>query len=279
MVGIDKPWIKRTKKMKRATLSLFTISRSFSACAFTALLCLITVNEGEAFADQTHVGIHGGLSIPSIEGGTNEVSKGYTSRVGPYFGVFIDHEVRQHFSLRGEINYASQGGQRNGMQPIFPDPSLPAPPGTTLYASFDNETILDYLEIPIMAGLTWGGAQRFFINVGPYIGFLVRAKTVTSGSSLLYTDASGTPLVVPPDYLPLPPVCFDDETDVSQDINSTNAGIAGGVGIETPFGPGDIVFNAHFSYGLTNIQKDTETNGKNNTGSLAVIIGYSYPGR
>ncbi len=265
--------------MKHATLSLFDISRSFPACAFAALLCLIIMNEGEALANQTNVGLHGGLSIPSIEGGTNEVSRGYTSRVGPYFGIFIDHELGQRFSLHGEVNYASQGGQRNGMQPIFPDPSLPVPPGTTLYASFDNETILDYLEIPIMARLTWGGAQRFFINAGPYIGFLIRAKTVTGGSSLLYTDASGTPLVVPPDYLPLPPVYFDGEIDVSQDINSTNAGIAGGVGIETPFGPGDMVFSAHFSYGLTNIQKDTELNGKNNTGSLAVIIGYSYPGK
>lgn len=265
--------------MKRAVLPISAISRSLSACVFAALLCLITMNGGEAFANQTNVGIHGGLSIPSIEGGTNEISQGYTSRVGPYFGVFINYEVKQHFSLRGEINYASQGGQRNGMQPIFPDPSLPAPPGTTLYASFDNETILDYLEIPIMARLTWGGAQRFFVDAGPYIGFLVRAKTVTSGSSLLYTDASGTPLLVPPDYLPLPPVSFDGETDVSQDINSINAGIAGGVGIETPLGPGDIVFTAHFSYGFTNIQKDTELNGKNNTGSLAVTIGYSYPGK
>jgi len=258
-------------------MPLCFISRCFSACVLAAVLCLPAISEVEAFAGQTSVGIHGGLSIPSIEGGTNEISRGYTSRIGPYFGLFIDHGVRGHFSLHGEINYASQGGQRNGMQPIFPDPSLPAPPGTTLYASFDNETILDYLEIPIMARLTWGGSRRFFIDAGPYIGFLVRAKTVTSGSSLLYTDASGTPLVVPPDYLPLPPVDFGAEVDVSQDINSTNAGVAGGIGVETPFGPGDIVFNAHFSYGLTNIQKDTELNGKNNTGSLAVIIGYSYP--
>jgi len=265
--------------MNRADQILLTVSHAFATCAFTVLLCLLFATEGEAFGNQSRIGMHGGPSIPSIEGGTNEVSQGYTSRVGPYFGVFLDYEMREHFSLRGEINYASQGGQRNGMQPILPDPSLPVPSGTALYASFDNETILDYLEIPFMARLTWGGARRFFVDAGPFIGFLIRAKTVTSGSSLLYTNASGTPLVVPPDYQPLPAADFGGEINVRQDINSTNAGIAGGVGLETPLGPGDIVFSVHFSYGLTNIQKDTELNGKNNTGALAVIIGYSYPGK
>jgi hypothetical protein len=230
-----------------------------------------------ALANPTRIGLHGGLSIPSIQGGTNEVSEGYTSRLGPYFGLFTDFEVRPGFSVRGEINYASQGGQRNGMQPITPDPSLGLPPDMLLYAAFDNETILDYIEIPIMAKLTWGETLRFWIDGGPYVGFLVRAKTVTSGSSMLYVDASGTPLTMPPDNQPLPPVDFSGETDIKQDVNSTNAGIAGGLGLEFTYGPGDIVFEAHFSVGLTNIQKDVELNGENRTGALAVIVGYAYP--
>lgn len=44
-----------------------------------------------------------------------------------------------------------------------------------------------------------------------------------------------------------------------------------------PYGPGDVILDAHFSYGLTNIQKDVALNGENNTGSLAFTLGYSYP--
>jgi len=243
---------------------------SRAARMLAVLAVLLLTGAGSAFASQLWIGIHGGPSVPNLSGGTNEISEGYTSRYGPYFGIFADYGLRPYLSIRGEINYSSEGGKRNGMQPISPDPSLPVPPGMTVYANFKNEAIIDYLEIPILAKLDWGHTIRFFIDAGPYIGFLVRAKEVTEGSSLLYQDKAGT-------ALPYPAQSFDAETNIKSDINSTNIGAAGGLGVEMPYGPGDLVFDAHFSYGFTNIQKDTELNGKNNTGSLAFTVGYSYP--
>jgi Outer membrane protein beta-barrel domain len=242
------------------------------ALALAVLSVLFPAIDGVGYANDTRIGLHGGLSIPSIRGGNNEQSEGYSSRLGPYFGVFADYVMGQHFSLRGEINYASQGGKRDGMQPISADQlsGVPIPEGMTVYANFNNETILDYVEIPVMAMMSWGHGTRFFVDAGPYVGFLVRAKTVTSGSSLLYSDASGT--------LPIfgEIQSFDASTDIKGDINSTNAGIAGGIGIETPFGPGGVCFSVNFSMGLSNIQRDTEANGRNRTGAVAVTIGYFY---
>jgi hypothetical protein len=261
--------MERTKRFGTSVL------RRRAAC-IPGLLLVMLVTMGEpSFAGATKIGFHIGPSVPNLQGGTNEVSQGYTSRYALYFGFFADRDVRPHVSLRGELNYSSQGGKRNGMQPVTPDPSLPVPPDMKLYAAFDNQAIIDYLEIPLLAELSWGRTMRFFVNAGPYIGFLVRAKTVTRGSSALYVDAAGTPLLVPPDYEPLPPVDFGADTDIKQDINSTNAGIAGGVGLGTPFGPGDIIIDARFAYGLRNIQRDTELNGKNNTGTLAFTVGYA----
>jgi hypothetical protein len=244
-----------------------------AAVALAAFVVVLLAIEGAGFANETRIGLHGGLSIPSIQGRTNDQSKGYSSRLGPYFGVFADYPMRPHFSLRGEINYASQGGKRNGMQSVSADQlsGVPIPAGMTVYANFKNETALDYVEIPVMALMSWGRTTRFFASAGPYVGFLVRAKTFTSGSSLLYGDASGT--------FPMSgdSQSFDASTDTKGDINSTNAGIAGGIGIETPFGPGGLCVGAHFSMGLSNIQKDTEANGKNHTGAVAVTIGYFYP--
>ena len=265
--------------MKRADRSGASSFLGRAARMLALLPVMLIATGGTAFSEQARIGFRIGPSVPNLQGGTNEVSRGYTSRYGPFFGFFADYHVRPHFSLRGELNYSSEGGKRNGMQPIAPDPSLPIPPGMTLYAIFDNEAILDYLEIPLMAELSWGRTTRLFVDAGPYVGILVRAKTVTRGSSLLYVDASGTPFLVPPEYLPLPPVDFDADTGIRQDINSMSAGIAGGIGVGTPFGPGDIVLDARFAYGLTNIQKDTELNGKNNTGTLAFTVGYSLPWR
>jgi hypothetical protein len=234
---------------------------------------------GVGFAGQIKIGAHAGLSVPNIRGGNDEFSRGFTSRKGPYFGFSADFPLASHFSLRAEVNYASQGGKRNGMQPIITElPGLTLPPDLILYADFHNETILDYIEIPLLAELSWGNKPRFFVNAGPYVGFLLRAKTVTSGMSSIFLDSAGTqPLLIPPDYQPLPPVSFDATTDVKESINDLNAGIAGGAGLGIPLGPGDLVAAFHFSLGFKNIQKDIATGGKTNTGALIVTLGYSLP--
>jgi hypothetical protein len=124
------------------------------------LALLLLAAFGSAFAGQMYVGLHGGPNIPSLKGGTNIMSEGYVSRLGPNFGIFANYAIRGHFSLRGEINYSSEGGKRTGMQPFYPSKEMSQllPVGTPLplYGVFDNEAILDYLEIPVMAKMTWG---------------------------------------------------------------------------------------------------------------------------
>ncbi|MFZ2052635.1 MAG: porin family protein [Candidatus Aminicenantales bacterium] len=241
------------------------------------LLIVIIAAPAVGIAGQVQVGAHGGLSIPNIRDGDNEFSRGYTSRKGPFFGLFAEFRLLTNFSLRAEVNYASHGGKRDGRQPVIIDlPGLVFPPELMLYADFDNESILDYLEVPVLAELAWGRKPRFFINAGPYIGLLVRAKTVTSGSSTLYIDDSGTPLLIPPDFQPLPALSFDATTDSKKDINDLSAGVAGGIGLAIPAGPGELILGVRFSLGLTNIQTDVEAYGKNHTGAVVMTLGYAY---
>jgi hypothetical protein len=246
--------------------------------SLAALLVMFLAGVEWGFSNQFRIEIHGGLSIPSIRGGNTVQSQGYTSRLGPFYGISGEWMLSQRFSLCAEISSSSQGGKRNGMQPITADQvgGLPLPPDLTLYANFRNETIIDYVEIPLMAKFNWGRTWRVFAGAGPYVGFRVRAKTVTSGMSSLYIDSAGTPLIIPPANEPLPPLPFDATTDVKSEIHPINVGITGGVGLSTPFGPGDIILSARFSVGLTNIQKNPEINGKNNTGAAIVLVGYAY---
>ncbi|MDH4271294.1 MAG: PorT family protein, partial [Candidatus Aminicenantes bacterium] len=132
------------------------------------LLLISSAAPAASPADQIQVGAHGGLSIPNIRDGDNEFSRGYTSRKGPFIGLFAEFRFHSNFFLRAEVNYASQGGKWDGRQPVIIDlPGLIIPPDVILYADFNNETILDYLEVPVLAGLTWGEKPRFFINAGP----------------------------------------------------------------------------------------------------------------
>jgi hypothetical protein len=245
--------------------------------ALAVLLVLFMAAGGTLAAEQVRIGAHGGISIPNLRGGNNEFSQGFTSRRGPFFGVFADFGLTRHFSLVVEINYTSQGGKRDGMQPVTGLPSdLPLPPDTIIYANYKNETILDYIEIPVMGRLAYGAKVRFFINAGPYIGFLHRGKTVTRGSSALYLDAGGTtPIVIPPSMNPLV-VSFDADTDVKDSLKDTNFGLAGGGGIIYPVGPGNLILEAHFQLGLTTIQRNVETSGDNKTGAIIVSLGFEF---
>lgn len=239
------------------------------------LLCLCAAPSG---GNELWVGVHGGLSLPNMRGGTTELSRGYTSRQAPFFGLTTEFVLSPSFSLCAEINYSSQGGQRNGMQPISIDQAqgLPIPPDFALYADFENETIIDYVEIPLLAQFRTGQNIQFFVSAGPYAGYRVRAKTITGGKSTLYIDSSGIPLILPGQTAPLPPMSFDAETDVSEEINRLNLGLCGTVGARIPLGPGLVVPSIRFNLGLSNIQSHPEITGRNRTGDLIIAVGYLY---
>ena len=75
-----------------------------------------------------------------------------------------------HFAWCADILYSSEGGQRNGMQALAGssfNPQVPA--GTYFYANYNNESILNYLEIPVMAKyfITLSKSSRLYIDFDP----------------------------------------------------------------------------------------------------------------
>ena len=237
----------------------------------------LLLHVGHLHAQSTWLGIKGGLSIPNISGGNDELSKGYTSRLAANFGLLSEFRLHNQLSLQVELNYAGQGGQRKGMQPIT---DLPAqleafvPPGGYLYANFKNKAILDYLELPVMAKYTWGMKFPFYINAGPYLGYLLHAKEKASGTSSIYLDKQGDPITI--QGQPLPPQSFDTTVDVTSSIRRWNVGITGGVGIAWPLTPRNRIFlDARFEYGFINIQRYKQ-DGSNHTGNILISIGYAY---
>ena len=248
--------------------------------ALASLVSLVLAAPAFIAAADVRLGVKGGLSVPNIRGRETDIfSRGFCSRQGPFAGIFLEARLAPRFSLVTEVDYASQGGKRSGLQPITMDlpPGLPAPPGTQLYADFRNETILDYIEVPVMGRWTGGGRLRFFLDAGPYVGFLIRARALTSGVSALYLDEGGTmPIIIPPATDPLV-VDLGADTNVKDSLKTVNVGLAGGAGIAYPLGPGDLVLEARFELGLTIIQKDVATSGESRTGAVIVSLGYSLP--
>lgn len=246
---------------------------------YLIFLAAVLAPARSTFAQSPWLGIKGGLSIPDLSGGgNNPLSNGWTSRLAANFGLQYECTLHNNLGLQVELNYAGQGGKRDGMQPITnlpPSLASQVPPGTYLYADFDNKAILDYLELPVMAKLSWGKTLGFYVNAGPYVGYLLSAKEKTSGTSTIYEDSKGQmPLTV--QGYPVPPQDFTSTTDVTSSIKRWNVGITGGAGLSWRLDRSDKLFlDARFEYGLINIQRYSD-DGTNNTGNVLFSLGYAH---
>lgn len=234
------------------------------------------------YAQENYLGFKGGISLPKLSGGSdNELSRDYESRIAPNAGVFLEVGVTRKVSFQAEVNFAGNGGKRKGIQPITGSvPGLPMlPEGVYYYADFENEAILNYLETPVLVKYRFNpeSKTRVYVNGGAFYGRLLSAKTKTKGSSTIYLDRNGTtPILLPPAGLPLPPISFDADTDIKNDVNKNNIGLTGGGGIEFPKGKNYFFIDARVSYGLRNIQIDSVRNGNSHSGGLIFSVGYAF---
>jgi hypothetical protein len=245
---------------------------------FTIVLALFLYSDIDAQGN--YIGVRGGISIPNLSaGGSNEnpLNTGYSSRLGADFGIFGQFTFSHVFSFQPMIEYSSQGGKKNGFQ-AFPNkyaalfPPNMAP--TYLYADFKSEARLNYLLVPLLAKFGWNlkpmSPIRIYIDAGPFAGFLLSAKQVTSGSSEIYADEGRQ------QPLPVGTQSFDTTTSIKDQLHTFNVGAEANVGISYRAGNGYFFLEGGFNYGFLNIQKGT-ANGKNNTGAGTVNIGYASP--
>jgi len=243
---------------------------------FIGILLISFNSEAQNFA----LGVRGGISIPNLTagGGTdNPLNTGYSSRSGQDAGIFAEFKFSKLFSLQAMAEYSGQGGKKDGFQAFTPPAILSPmfPPGQVpqyLYANYNSEAKLNYLMIPVLAKFGWDFGKspwRIYVDAGPFIGFLLSAKQVTSGESQLYTDPSGQ------QALPLGQQSFANTQDIKNQLHSTNFGIEGNVGLNYRFGPNNIFIEGGGNYGFLNIQKGSQ-NGKNNTGAATADLGYRF---
>ncbi len=231
-------------------------------------------SSSDTTAQKFSLGVLGGINIPDLSGGSgNPLSKDYSSRIGEAFGLTASYPICTHFALRIDALYSSEGGKRNGAQAFELNPNPEAPAGSYLYATFDNQSILNYFEVPVMLKyiINIGSSSKFYIDLGPMVGFLLNAQQKTSGNSYVYEDTAETMPVTPG------PQSFNATTTVTSSINPVNFGFTGGIGIKQGVGFGMIFLDIRGAYGLTYVQKNIAADGNNHIGNLLFALGYSIP--
>lgn len=226
---------------------------------------------------QLYVGAKGGVNMPDLAG--THLRKGYTSHTGiyPYGGVLTGFQFSNRLSFQTEANFSIQGGKWRGIQPVPTGAitGITIPEGENLYANYKVKTILDYVEIPVLAKITLGKKLKYYAGIGPYISVLIRAKKIITGNSLLYTDATGSiPFMIKDSVAP--PVFLNSTILITKKINTINAGLQGGAGVQYPVGSGNIFLEYRAILGLTNINDRNNGEGKSETNSLVVAAGYFF---
>jgi hypothetical protein len=257
---------------------------------------------------QIKIGAKAGYSVGRITDNSDNIyTKDYQSSSGVDIGILVEFPVSELFSLQTEVIYTQRGGDRAGHQPI-PTNALedlgsvdqlnymlslqgkaPVSDLNPLYGNFNNIAELNYLEIPILGKLGWGKTWRFYVEAGPYVGFLLNSNQITEGESIIYLDAAASdPLYVinpfhnpgnpstGPLWVPLPPQNFDAETDTKDDLNTWNVGFHAGAGLIRKIADKHEVFlGFRGSWGYTTIQKD-KVFGESHIGGLVFSLGYTY---
>jgi hypothetical protein len=243
------------------------------------------------------IGTKVGYSLGKLtDSNENIYTENYESVSGIDVGIFIEHQISTLTSIQAEINYTKRGGTRNGIQPITSDELsgqlnqfllfIGEPLITDenpLYASFNNESDLSYLEFPVLFKMGWGDDFRFYTEIGPYVGILLSSRQYTKGTSQFYFDLNmSNPVAVPfpsgqlSTFIPLPEQSLNADTNTKDDLHIVNFGGIAGVGfIKSLNENSELLFNARASYSFTPIQIK-EVFGESHIGGVIFSIGYAY---
>jgi len=155
-------------------------------------------------------------------------------KLGFNLAASADYYFAERWSIKAKLIY-DQKGWTNGEYV------------TTNGIEYTDFT-LNYLTVPILANWHFGRKRNWYLNFGPYVGFLMSARTTYSG------------------------------TDAKSSFNTTDAGLELGIGVKIPINDKIRIFiEDDAQAGIANIVKQS-TDGssiQNSRGSLSVGVNVS----
>lgn len=190
-------------------------------------------------AQEVKYGAKVGLNISTLTGDIENTN----NKIGFHIGGFAEIKVSDKFSVQPEILYSSQGTKGEETY-------------TDLSGSFKVNLTqeLSYLNIPVMA--KYYVAEKFYLEAGPQIGFLLSAEQKGEASGIY----NGQPFNV------------SQTVDNKDTLNSTDFGLNFGLGFNISKNVGAGV---RYTAGLSNLDKETENSTINNS-NIGISILYTF---
>lgn len=155
---------------------------------FTAILALglSSISLGQEKGD-VEFGVNVGLNSSSITDGYFAAN----SRTGFNIGFAADYFFSDRWSIKGKFIYDQKGWNDS----FYKD---------KLGNIYKTDVALNYLTIPVMANWHFGKKRNWYLNFGPYVGFILNANETAT------------------------------DFDIKENFNTTDAGLALGIGVKIP---------------------------------------------
>lgn len=192
------------------------------------------------------VGVEGGLGPTFIRG--NSKPPAYSDpKIGFTGGFTFQFNLPNIVSLRSGLSYDRKGASEKITETDNTG---------VITGEFSVDRNFDYLTIPVLARISFGKRFKFFTNLGPYIGILLRQTTVIE------------------EHTGFPGETTDDTHNFKRFDIGMSAGIGGGFPVNDRF---MITIEARYNLGLYNVSKvPLSNNGSILTNSTNLIIGVAY---
>ena len=200
-------------------------------------------------------GVHAGLNYSGLRGYTipaNITSQYDESAAFGYLGgISLTYPLKEKVSLRVELNYERKTQKADNIVEIRNSFEEPA----QLY-DFTSKRHFDYLVLPILLHYQFTDKNSFFVNGGPFVGYLLKA-TLTSDLEVPELNA---------------------DVDLSNDYKKLDYGLTVGLGKNFDIdSQNSLHLEIRNNLGLAKINKNDVWNGGHvRTNSLSFMVGYSF---
>jgi hypothetical protein len=179
------------------------------------LVALIAFGISSNLSAQKKGDVEFGVNIGFNNSSVSDEYGSYDSSIGLNLGGSLDYYFSRDWSLKVKMIYDQKGWDNDFIRNLDDG---------RLYPTDYN---LDYLTIPVMANWHFGNRREWYLNFGPYFGFLISAKDTQ----------------------------FD--ADLKKFFNTNDFGLAAGIGVKIPIS-NKLRFFAEIEGqgGFTDINKD-----------------------
>jgi hypothetical protein len=154
--------------------------RNYKNVLFPILAFFLISLKGYGQSNKLDIQVEGGPSLISIQ---SRVYNPKATLNGFTGGLYLNYNFNKRLSIKSGIAY-----ERKGFRDSFA--------GTTAIGQssiYEMGYNLDYLVVPLLMRANFGNKIRFFVNGGPYLGYLVKQQDVSNLPNFpMLTDANFT---------------------------------------------------------------------------------------